>query len=292
LAGNSSKAVDWITDRALRTVIATLLRRPYAKRVPALGTFTAKVIGPLSGYTDRADANLAMIYPDMPEPARRKMAYAVVENFGRSFMEFQCYREFTAYAAAIPPVGEGLGHLEQAATQGRPVIFAGAHFGNPEAPRHALTAMGYQIGSLYRPMSNPYFNELYVGALESLGAPCFRQGRQGTMAFVRHLKRGGMAALYFDVAAGDTWLPFLGRPAKTALSLGEIALRTDALVIPYFGIRQADGLSFQIEVEAPIPPSAPEQMLRELNTRLEAQIARNPAQWFWVHRRWKGRPPA
>ncbi len=292
MAGSASKALDWLTDRALRTVIATLLRRPYAKRVPALGTFTAKVIGPLSGYTERADANLAMIYPDMPEPARRKMASAVVENFGRSFMEFQCYREFTAYAAAIPPTGEGLAHLEEAAAQGRPVIFAGAHFGNPEAPRHALTAMGYQIGSLYRPMSNPYFNELYVGALESLGAPCFRQGRQGTMAFVRHLKRGGMAALYFDVAASETWLPFLGRPAKTALSLGEIALRTDALVIPYFGIRQPDGLSFQIEVEAPIPHSTPEEMLKELNTRLEAQIARNPAQWFWVHRRWKGNPPA
>lgn len=290
MARQNSKAVDWMTDRALRVLIGALLRRPYEKRVPNLGRITEKVIGPLSGYTARAEANLALVYPDMTAGDRRAMADAVVENFGRSFMEFQSYREFTARAAALPPTGPGLAHIEAAAAAGRPVIFAGAHFGNPEAPRHALSAMGYKIGSLYRPMSNSYFNELYVGALESLGAPCFRQGREGTMAFVRHLRRGGMAALYFDVAAGDVRLPFLGHSAKTALSLGEIALRIDALVVPYFGIRQPDGLSFQVEVEGPIPHTTPEEMLMALNARLEAQIARNPAQWFWVHRRWKGKP--
>ena len=288
MAKQTPKIFDWLFDRALRALIKRLLRQPYEARVPRLGRITARVIGPLSGYNKRADANLAMIYPDMPAPERSAMADAVIDNFGRSFMEFQCYSEFTANASSLPPTGPGLAHLEDAAATGKPVIFAGAHFGNPEAPRHALTAMGYQIGSLYRPMSNPYFNELYVSALESLGAPCFRQGRQGTMAFVRHLKRGGMAALYFDVAAVGTRLPFLGHPAKTALSLGEIAMRTDALVIPYFGIRQPDGLTFRIEVEEPIPHSNPEDMLRLLNERLEAQIARNPSQWFWVHRRWKG----
>lgn len=288
MAKQNSKAVDWITDRALRVLIASLMLRPYPVRVARLGRITARMIGPLAGYTRRAEENLAMIYPEMTAGERENLAERVVENFGRSFMEFQCYREFTAHAAALPPTGHGLMHLEKAAAEKKPVIFAGAHFGNPEAPRHALTAMGYRIGSLYRPMSNPYFNELYVGALESLGAPCFMQGRQGTMGFVRHLMGGGMAALYFDVAAGGTRLPFLGHPAKTALSLAEIALRVDALVIPYFGIRQPDGLSFKIEVEAPIAHSTPHEMMLALNARLEAQIARHPEQWFWVHRRWKG----
>lgn len=291
MAQSPSKTLDWFTDRALRLLIRRLMRRPYGRRIAGLGKITKRVIGPLSGYTRRADANLALVYPDMPVAERRALADAVVENFGRSFMEFQCHAEFTVQAAALPPVGPGLIHLKEAAESGRPVIFAGAHFGNPEAPRHALSTLGYKIGSLYRPMTNPYFNELYVGALRSLGAPCFEQGRQGTMAFVRHLKQGGMAALYFDVAAGQDWLPFMGHPAKTALSLAEIALRVDALVIPYFGIRQPDGLTFRIEVEDPIPHTTPSEMLLALNARLEAQIARNPAQWFWVHRRWKGKPP-
>jgi KDO2-lipid IV(A) lauroyltransferase len=252
-----------------------------------MGRLFQSFLGPLTGYTDRAERNLALIYPQMPADQRRAMAKAICDNVGRTFMEFYSYTEFTAHVEKLSPTGAGLAHIAAAKEQGQPVIFAATHFGNPEAARHGLTAMGYKIGSLYRPMSNPYFNELYVGALESLGAPCFQQGSQGTMAFVRHLKRGGMAALYFDVAAGEARLPFMGHPAKTATSLGEIAIRTKALVIPYFGIRQPDGLTFQIEVEEPVPHTTPEEMMLALNARLEAQIARNPEQWFWVHRRWK-----
>ena len=287
-----SKAGDWITDRALRVLIGRLQKLPYDQRVPRLGEITKRYIGPWSGYTKRTIANLTRVYPDMDTAARQQLADAVLENFGRTFMEFQSSGEFTRNAATHPPTGDGLTHLEQAAADKRPVIFAGAHFGNPEAPRHALTMQGYKIGSLYRPMSNAYFNSLYVGALEQLGAPCFQQGRQGTMGFVKHLRRGGMAALYFDVAAGQTLIPFLGHPAKTALSLAEIATRIDALVIPYFGIRQPDGLTFRIEVESPIDHGDHFEMLLALNKRLEAQIARNPDQWFWVHRRWKGAPDA
>ena len=107
------------------------------------------------------------------------------------------------------------------------------------------------------------------------------------MGFVRHLRGGGMGPLLYDVSAPGPILPFLGHPAQTSLSAAEIALKIDAVMIPYFGIRQVDGLSFEVEVEAPIAHDTPENMLLAMNARLEAQIARNPSQWFWVHRRWK-----
>ena len=292
MSDKTTNLVDWATDRVLRLMISRLLRLPYAERVPRFGQITRRYIGPLFGYTRRTVDNLAMIYPEMPKARREEIAAGVLDNFGRTIMEFQSTDQLTAYAAANPPTGAGLEVVAQAASEGRPVIFASAHFGNPEAARHALTAQGYQVGVLYRPLTNSYFNQLHAAAMESLGAPTFEQGRQGTMGFVRHLKRGGMALLYFDVAAGRTRLPFLGRPAKTATSLAEIAVRTDALVVPVFGIRQPDGLSFQVEIEAPVPHGPPEEMMLALNQRLEAQIARNPEQWFWVHRRWKGGKPA
>jgi KDO2-lipid IV(A) lauroyltransferase len=168
-------------------------------------------------------------------------------------------------------------------------MFVTAHYGNHEAPRQVLTAMGHSIGGLYRPMLNPYFNAHYAKTMTSWGGPVFAQGRRGTMGFARHLKSGGMGTLLFDVSASGISLPFLGQPAHTATSAADIALRLDALVIPYFGIRQPDGLSFAVEVEAPIAPASPAQMMAEMTGRLEAQIARDPAQWFWVHRRWKTR---
>ncbi|MFA8442804.1 lysophospholipid acyltransferase family protein [Yoonia sp.] len=285
-APEGSKA-DWLADRALRGLISTMLRLPYKTRVPLMGRALGKAIGPLAGYRKRAQDNLALIYPDMGVLDRRQLAEACCDNFGRTIIENYSWQEFGEKLSGTMATGDGLVHLEQAAQSQRPVIFVTAHFGNHEAPRQVLTRMGHTIGGLYRPMQNAYFNAHYAKTMTSWGGPVFQQGRRGTMGFVRHLRGGGMGTLLYDVSAPGMRLPFLGHPARTSLSAAEIALKLDALVIPYFGIRQTDGLSFTVEVEAPITHGSAENMLLDMNARLEAQIVRNPAQWFWVHRRWK-----
>lgn len=264
-----------------------MLRLPYEKRVPAMGHALRGGIAPLAGYRKRAESNLSLIYPDMSDATRREIANACCDNFGRTLIENYSWREFGQRLSGTQPVGAGLTHLAEAAKENRPVIFVTAHYGNHEAPRQVLNAMGYAIGGLYRPMLNPYFNAHYARTMTSWGGPVFAQGRRGTMGFARHLKSGGMGTLLFDVSATGISIPFLGHPARTATSAADIALKMDALVIPYFGIRQSDGLSFQVEIEKPVANTTPEEMMIEMTARLEAQIARDPAQWFWVHRRWK-----
>ncbi len=278
---------DWLADRALRGLISSLMRLPYKTRVPMMGSAMRRAIGPLTGYRKRAEENLTRIYPDMDTVARRKLAAKCCDNFGRTIIENYSWREFGARLQDTQATGPGLDAITQATKTQRPIIFVTAHFGNHEAPRQVLTRMGHTIGGLYRPMQNAYFNDHYARTMTSWGGPVFAQGRKGTMGFVRHLRGGGMGTLLYDVSAKGKRLPFMGHPARTSLSAAEIALKLDAQIIPYFGIRQADGLSFKVEVEAPITHDTPVNMLLEMNARLEAQIARNPDQWFWVHRRWK-----
>lgn len=280
---------DWLADRALRGLISTVLRLPYETRVPMMGSALRRAVGPLVGYRKRAEQNLQMIYPDMAADQRRHLAEECCDNFGRTLIENYSWQEFGAHLSDSAPTGDGLEPLQEAAAAQRPVIFVTAHFGNHEAPRQVLTRVGHTIGGLYRPMQNRYFNAHYAKTMTSWGGPVFEQGRRGTMGFVRHLRDGGMGTLLFDVSAKGILIDFLGRPAHTATSAADIALKTNALLLPYFGIRQADGLSFAVEVEAPITPDTPHAMMLEMTQRLEAQIARNPAQWFWVHRRWKAR---
>jgi KDO2-lipid IV(A) lauroyltransferase len=71
------------------------------------------------------------------------------------------------------------------------------------------------------------------------------------------------------------------------VSAAELALRYDALLIPFYGIRKANGLDFETVLEAPIPPSDPQTMTQALNDSLAARIKADPGQWFWVHRRWR-----
>ena len=58
-------------------------------------------------------------------------------------------------------------------------------------------------------------------------------------------------------------------------------------MIPFYGIRQPDGLSFDTVLEAPVPHSDPLQMTQALNDSLAARVRQDPGQWFWVHRRWR-----
>jgi len=279
---------DWLSDRVLRGMLALVMRQPFEKRVRTMGRIMANGIGPISGYRKRAETNLAMVYPVQSAQDRRAMASAVCDNFGRTLIENYSWREFGARLSSTIPTGDGLVALENARATNKPVIFVTGHIGNHEAPRHVLTQTGLTIGGLYRPMANAHFNDHYAKTMSSWGGPVFAQGRQGTIGFAKHLKSGGMATLLFDVAnTGGINIPFMGHPARTATSAAELALRFDAEVIPYFGIRKPDGFGFDVHVEAPIAPDAPDVMMAEITKRLEARVSATPEQWFWVHRRWK-----
>lgn len=284
----SGTSADWLADKALRGLIGAVMRLPYERRVPLMGRTLRDALGPLMGYRRRAEANLALIYPSLTPAARRHIAKGVCDNFGRTLIENYSHDELAARLVDTPVEGEGVAALADAHAAGRPVVFVTGHFGNHEVPRHVLTAKGYEIGGLYRKMANPYFNEHYAPTMTSWGGPVFEQGRRGTMGFARHLAGGGKGTLLFDVNRDDgTPIPFLGKPALTATSAADLALKFDALVLPYFGTRAEDGLNFKVVLEAPIAHASPVAMMQAMTARLEARIAACPEQWFWVHRRWK-----
>ncbi len=185
----------------------------------------------------------------MPPSSRQ-----VADNAGRTFIENYSPDEFLARNAGASISGTGLAALKEAQAKGKPVILVTGHFGNYEAPRAALVGRGYNVGGLYRPATNKFFNDHYAGTFTAYGGPIFAQGHRGTAGFVRHLKAGGILVLLFDqhVKTGKR-MNFLGRPARTALSASELALRYGAELIPFYGTRQPDGLTFAIELEAPDP---------------------------------------
>lgn len=283
-------AGDRVTDLLLRALLAVARYMPYRRRVAFTGALAARVIAPLAGYRRRALANLALIHPDWPEARRKAVALASLDNFGRTFIENYSGEDLARHLAATRPHGPGITALEQARAQGKAVLFVTGHFGNHEVPRHCLAAMGHEIGGIYKAMKNRHANRHYIETLRNVSGEVFEQGRE-TAGFVRALRAGGMMTILFDIhVARGIPIPFLGREALTTTSPADLALRYDALVIPYFAIRQQNGLDFDVVVEAPIAHDAPGAMMREMTARLEAHVARHPGQWFWVHRRWKYRP--
>jgi KDO2-lipid IV(A) lauroyltransferase len=247
-----------------------------------------RALGGVTGFRERAEDQLAYIYPDMPADERRRIANAVLDNFGRVLIENYSTVDQLAWAERWTPHGPGLAACEAARTAGQPILFVSGHYGNYQAARAAMNVRGYQMGGLYRLMNNPYSNAHYVASVEGVGGQAFPRDRRGLAGFVRVLRDGGQGAILIDqYFAQGVQLDFLGKPAPTVLSAGEMALKYNALLVPIYAERLDNGLDFEVTVEAPIIPSDPVTMTQALNDSLAARVRARPAQWFWVHRRWK-----
>lgn len=289
------KATPWLTDlgNRLQNLVVELLLAligalPYRWRVPFSGWAMRWLIAPLAGYDRRARANLALIWPDLPQARVRQITRGVCDNMGRTLAELYSPDAFKAIVADAPILGAGLAPVLQAQAEGRGVIFVSGHFGNHDIARAVLAGLGKPVAALYRPQGNPYFDRHFAATIRAVSQPLFARGRRGLGELVTHIRKGGMLGMLIDQHFNSgTALDFLGKPALTSLSAAEMALKYNCLLVPVYGIRHADGLHFDLLVEQPIPHSDPVTMTQALNDSLAAQVRARPEQWFWVHRRWK-----
>lgn len=276
-----------LSNAVFRSLIWLALRVPYRWRVPVMGWIVSRLVAPFTGFRRRIRANLAYVMPDLPEEEIRRLCRAVPDNAGRTLIEIYSGQEFAAHARQATFSGPGLAALEAARDEGRPVILVTGHFGNYDAARAALIARGHNMGALYRPMANPWFNAHYVRAITAIGAPMFEQGRKGMSQMVRHVKSGGVLGILTDLHAAGATTTFFGKKARTSPVTADLALKFKAELIPVYALRKPNGLDFEIVVQAPIPHSDPETMTQAVNDGLESLVRDNMGQWFWIHRRWK-----
>jgi KDO2-lipid IV(A) lauroyltransferase len=278
---------DVTFDFIFRGIIGFTRLFGYRKRVNVFAFIASYIVAPLAGFINKAVANLQLIHPDMPKREARQIAHRVAANFGRNMIENYSKLDVAAGLKLENIGGSGYNAMMQAVENGRPVMLVSGHIGNYEAMRIALYNLGYQSACLYRPASNPYFDEHYTKTYGYLTGPAFPQSRKGFLNFTRYLRDGGIATMLFDVRApeyGD--IDFLGHPAPTSDVPAKLALKTGALFVPCFAHRGPDGITHQIEFEVPIEASTAEEMMFEMTHRLEAQVRRFPDQWLWFHDRW------
>jgi KDO2-lipid IV(A) lauroyltransferase len=278
----------WV-DRALGGFLGASARLPYASRIALGGFIGRRVLARPAGYRRRILDNLDYVLPDRSPAERRAIAGEAADNAGRILMEHFSLGELGDRMARAAPEGPGVAALEEARDAGRPIAMMTSHLGNHEAGWVCLIRHGLPLGVLYRPLSNALVNARYEAMADAHGyGPRFPQSRAGLGQLLRHMRAGGAAMMLNDIYSGSgVPLDFLGRPAMTSLSTAELALKLDALVLPFFAIRQPDGVSFRVEIEEPVAEDDPVALTQAVNARVEARILAHPGQWLWMHRRWK-----
>jgi Kdo2-lipid IVA lauroyltransferase/acyltransferase len=191
---------------------------------------------------------------------------------------------------------EGLHHLDVALKKGHGVLTPSAHFGCWELL--ATYFMRYAPGgaAVARPLDNPRLDQL-VNGIRSVGTGLFIPKRDVLKQGIRVLKKNGILGILMDqnFAPGGVFVPFLGRLAATTPIVPILARRTGAAIVPVHCEWQ--GRKTVIHVEPPVTLSrkadadeAIAEDTRAICEVMESWIRKDPANWLWLHNRWKRQP--
>jgi lauroyl/myristoyl acyltransferase len=289
--------MDALLTFAARVVVGCLQALPLGA-VARLGRTCGAVAYALDGRHRRvAQRNIAACFPEKSAPEVRALAQ---DNFKRIGESFACAVKTESFnAEGIRAVTEFVGaeKFPKAAPGEKPrsVVCAVGHFANFELlGRSALWLPGYQIATTYRGLKQEGLTRVMQELREKSGSLFFER-RKDADALKAAMNRPGMAlGLFTDQHAGDRGvrLPFFGRDCSTSVAPGVLALRYGCPLYTIICYRTAPG-RWRIEVGDEIPthangqPRPPEDMARDMNHAFEAAIRRDPANWFWVHNRWK-----
>src|ERR1051325_1000111 len=176
-------------------------------------------------------------------------------------------------------------------------IVAIGHFGNFElyARFHEIIS-GVRGATTYRALRQPALNRLIQSLRARSGCLLFERRTDAAALKAAMQTPGLMLGLLVDQHAGSggVWVPFFGRECSTSSAPAVFALRYDCPL--HTGICYRIGLGqWRIEAGAEIPtrengqPRSVEAITLDVNRAFESAIRRDPANWFWVHKRWKPR---
>lgn len=226
------------------------------------------------------------------------LAKACYRHFGL------CMTEFIRLPAMVPEeirrLAEmrGKERIDAALARGNGAILLTGHLGNWEVTGSRIAAEGYPLSVIARAQRDDEITEYVRQTRERLGMRVFHRDI-AVRASLKALRQNELVGILMDQNAGEegVFVDFFGHLASTAPGAAAFALRTGAVVLPAFGWRNPDN-THTVQVSEPVAlirTGDHEHDLRantaEYTKVIENQIRLHPEQWFWLHKRWKARPP-
>jgi len=190
--------------------------------------------------------------------------------------------------------------LDKALSKTKGVILVSGHFGNFPLMMLRLALEGYSIGGIMRPMRDQRVERKFTKLRNKMGIKTiYSQPRKACVeATIKALRNKEIICIQLDqnFGSGGIFVDFFGQKAATATGPVVLALRTKATVLPCFIVRQKDDThriifeeEFNLRKEEDFHKTVLVNVQR-LTGIIESYIRRYPAQWGWIHRRWKTKP--
>jgi len=195
---------------------------------------------------------------------------------------------------------QGRQNLDAALARGQGVILVSAHFGNFPLLLGRLAVEGYKTCGIMRPMHDARVEKIFFEKREKYGVrTIYSQPRNECVNnTIAALRNNELVFIPIDqnFGTGGIFVNFFGKQAATATGPVILAQRTKAALIPCFILRQPRDrhkIVFEPELELKEGKDTQDTVLiniQRLTDIIEAYIRKYPAEWGWIHRRWKSKP--
>jgi len=270
----------------------------------ALGTLVGRLAWPLARKT-RAQmlASLAVAFPEKSEEERQAIARRTLVHLAWLAAEMVTIGHYDGrleeYVSFAPGAEE---RLRAALSRGRGVVYASGHVGNWELMARRIARAGIPSATIAKESGDPKITALIERVRNSGGfETLWREDPRTARAMIRCFKQNKALGILIDqdTRVQGVFVPFFGRPAFTPRAAGDLAVRFRAPVVVGFcrrrGPRPGDGhevcvVDIPFDPEAPDPEAEAVKVTAECTAALEAAIRENPAEWVWMHQRWKRQP--
>ena len=267
-----------------------LLRLLPFRFVSWLGGALLRLIGPLTSKQRIARTNLKIAFPDATDAEIERLLRDQWDNTGRTFAEFALTDRIRAFDEDARVTVEGIEHFLDNA----PAILISGHFANWEVMATVLTQSSEPVRVTYRKINNPLIDRRVREQREAYGTKFLVQKstHRGGRELFEALRSGESIAIMNDQKFNTGLkLPFFGVDAMTAQGAVRLSLKTKRPILPMCVVR--NGSRFHVEFYPPLEwikvgerDADVDAGVRAVTAFIEDRIRENPAQWFWVHRRW------
>ncbi|WP_294771685.1 lipid A biosynthesis acyltransferase [uncultured Rhodoferax sp.] len=238
--------------------------------------------------------NLALCFPQWSPSTRRRQCFMTFVYFAQAWLD----RGWLWHApqARVRARLQLRGAVDALAGDTPTVVFA-PHFMGLDAAWTALTQqIGRRFCTIYSPQLNADVDAWIFAGRQRFGAPEMVARLDGAKPLVAAVRGGEPLYLLPDMNFDPTeslFVPFYGVPAATVPSLSRFARLGRAQVVPV--VTRITPQGYVVEVLPPwqdFPTADLEADTARMNRELESYINTMPAQYYWVHKRFKDRPDA
>ncbi len=238
--------------------------------------------------------NLRLCFPEKTEAERERIGRGVFQNLARSTLELGrvWYGPVDDALANVTLVDKH--HID--VWRGKtPVIVLAPHFVGLDMGGTRFSQVYPEVFSMYSEQKNKVFDRALRRARQRFNNATLITRQQGMRPVLKALKAKQL--FYYlpdmDFGAKDAvFVDFFGVKTATVTAMSRLAGITGAKIIPLVTRQTADGYESRFyPAWEDYPTGDAEADARRLNAFLEERILEMPDQYFWVHKRFKTRPP-